>query len=158
MLEEQADDEAMMADRVRTIKVAIDSGAANHVAGPEDVEGFPILPSRASKKGLGFVAANGATIPNLGEAKVGMKEPGGRSINSIFQVAEVSRPLYSVSRICDEGCGVHFCASHATVTKGGVEIAKFPRQNGLYVTEMTLQPPIERPGDTSGFARQGADD
>ncbi len=156
VLEEQYDDEALMADAVRTIKIALDSGAGNHVAGPEDVEGFKIQPSKASKKGLGFIAANGARIPNLGEAGVGMKEQRGGTINSVFQIAEVSRPLYSVSKICDEGCDVHFCASHAWITKGDVEIARFPREQGLYVAEMMLQPPDKDAVDASGFARQGA--
>ena len=98
-----------MAEAPRVIKIALDSGAGNHVAGPEDIEGFVIEPSKASRQGLGFIAANGAKIPNLGEAKVTMKEPDhGRNINSTFQVAAVSRPLYSVSKICDEGCEVHF--------------------------------------------------
>ncbi len=156
VLEEQVDDEAMMADALRTIKIALDSGAGNHVAGPQDVEGFAIQPSKASRKGLGFIAANGARIPNLGEARIGMREQQGKSINSTFQVAEVSRPLYSVSRICDEGCDVHFCASHAWITKGDVEVARFPREHGLYVAEMMLQPPDKDASDASVFARQGA--
>jgi len=157
VLEEQVDEEALIADQVRTIKIALDSGAGNHVAGPEDIQGFAIQPSKASRKGLGFIAANGARIPNLGEAKVGMKEESGGSINSTFQVADVSRPLYSVSRVCDQGCDVHFCATHAWITKGGVEVARFPREHGLYVAEMILQPPGKDAGDASGFARQGAE-
>ena len=154
VLEEEMDDEAMMADATRTIKITIDSGAGNHVAAPQDIEGFSVQPSKASKRGQGFIAANGSKILNLGEAKVGMKEPSGKSISSTFQVAEVSRPLYSVSKICDEGCDVHFCATHASVIKGGVEVARFPRERGLYVAEMVLQP--HDTGSASGFARQGA--
>ena len=146
-----------MADAVKTIKIALDSGAGNHVAGPTDVEGFKVQPSKASKRGLGFIAANGARIPNLGEANLGMRElRGDKAISSTFQVAEVSRPLYSVSKICDEGCDVHFCASHAWITKGDVEVARFPREHGLYVAEMLLRPPDVDASNASGFARQGA--
>jgi hypothetical protein len=151
---EEYDEEVMAAETPRTITIALDSGAGNHVAGPSDIEGFSIEPSRASKKGLGFIAANGAKILNLGEARVSMKEPtNGQVINSTFQVADVSRPLYSVSKICDEGCEVHFCGTHAWVTKGGAEIAKFPRERGLYVAEMMLG----KPGDKmpAGFRNQG---
>ncbi len=83
-----------------------------------------------------------------------MRETTGKPINSTFQIAEVSRPLYSVSKICDEGCDVHFCATHASVIKGGVEVARFPREHGLYVAEMVLQP--HGADGASGFARQGA--
>ncbi len=144
-------------DRSRTITIALDSGAGNHVAGPQDIEGFTIEPSRASQRGLGFIAANGAKILNLGEARVAMKEQNhGQVIKSTFQVADVSRPLYSVSKICDEGCEVHFCNTHAWITKDGVEIAKFTRERGLYVAEMMLgKPGDQKPAD---FGRQGARD
>jgi hypothetical protein len=154
---EDYDDDVMAAEVPKTITIALDSGAGNHVAGPSDVEGFSIEPSRASRKGLGFIAANGAKILNLGEARVAMKEPtNGQTINSTFQVAEVSRPLYSVSKICDEGCEVHFCGTHAWVTKGDVEIARFDRERGLYVAEMILGKPSE--SKPAGFRRQGASD
>ncbi len=150
------DEEALIADATRTIKIALDSGAGNHVAGPHDVRGMTIQPSSASKKGLGFIAANGARIPNLGETKVVMKEADrSNSIQSTFQIAEVSRPLYSVSHICDEGCEVHFCATHAWVTKGDKEIARFPRERGLYVAEMAIQQMVDTGGKAAGFARQG---
>ncbi len=150
------DEEALVADVTRTIKIALDSGAGNHVAGPQDVQGMTIEPSSASKKGLGFIASNGARIPNLGETKVVMKEADrSNSIQSTFQIAEVSRPLYSVSHICDEGCEVHFCASHAWVTKGDKEIARFPRERGLYVAEIAIQQMVDTGGKAAGFARQG---
>ena len=154
---EDYDKDVMAAEVPRTITIALDSGAGNHVAGPCDVEGFSIEPSKASQKGLGFIAANGARIPNLGEARLAMKVPtSGQMINSTFQVAEVSRPLYSVSKICDEGCEVHFCGTHAWVTKGDVEIARFSRERGLYVAEMLLGKPNEK--RPAGFGRQGASD
>ena len=118
-----------------------------------------IQPSAASKKCLGFIAANGARIPNLGETKVVMKEADrSNSIQSTFQIADVSRPLYSVSHICDEGCEVHFCAAYAWVTKDNKEIASFPRERGLYVAEMIVQPKVDTGGKAAGFARQGVDE
>ncbi len=152
---EDEDEEVMVAERPRTITIALDSGAGNHVAGPQDTEGFVIEPSKASQRGLGFIAASGAKILNLGEARVAMTEPEhGQVIRSTFQVAEVSRPLYSVSKICNEGCEVHFCSTHAWVTKDGVEVAKFTRERGLYVAEMILGNPNDKaPAD---FGRQGA--
>jgi hypothetical protein len=62
-------------------------------------------------------------------------------INSTFQIAEVSRPLYSVSKICDSGATVKFDSPEAIVrNKNGRVLVKFERQGGLYVAEFSINP------------------
>ncbi len=69
-----------------------------------------------------------------------MLEPGGKRIKSVFQVADVTRALYSVPKICDDGCEVYFAATEAVITKGGKVITRFAREGGLYCAEMEIKP------------------
>ena len=59
---------------------------------------------------------DGGTIPNLGQSKLHLSDLGvGRDIESVFQVAAVTRPLMSVECICDEGHSVTLNAVMAVV-------------------------------------------
>jgi len=137
--------------RKRTVKIAIDSGAGDHVASPDDVEGFAIVESANSRANKNFVAANGGKIKNHGEAVVKMKNHNGRRVASTFQVAQVTRPLYSVSKLCDAGYKVEFEAHEARVIKNNKVAHTFPREGGLYVAEMSVG---DEPAST--FVGQGA--
>ncbi len=76
---------------------------------------------------------------NRGEAKLRLTDPkAGTTLHSTFQVADVTRALYSVSKMCDEGCVVTFTESEGTVTKDGETVARFIREGGLYVAEMEI--------------------
>ena len=100
------------------------------------------------------MGANGKTIENRGQAAVAMKSTStGANINSVFQIARVSRPLYSVSRICDAGCDVQFSKTEGRVSKGGKLIATFPRKGGLYVSTFTVKPADPRRHKDMGFQR-----
>ena len=93
---------------------------------------------------------DGGTIPNLGQSKLNLTdELVDRDIQSVFQIAAVTRPLMSVGKICDEGHSVTFDAIMAVVkASDGSEICKFTRNSsGLYVAKLKLRNP-------SGFARQ----
>ena len=138
--------------RKRTIKIAMDSGAGDHVASPEDVEGFAIEESHNSKAGRNFVAANGGKIRNHGQSMVKMRTGDGQRVASMFQVADVTRPLYSVSKLCDAGYGVSFTKQEGIVSKDGKTIHRFHREGGLYVAEML----IGDDGQDLPFGRQGA--
>ena len=66
----------------------------------------------------------------------------GNSIKSIFQVAEITRPLMSVSRVCELGHKCVFDDSKAEViAKNGTVLCTFKRKGGLYVAEMKLKAP-----------------
>ena len=62
----------------------------------------------------------------------------GTTLHSTFQVADVTRALYSVSKMCDEGCVVTFSATEGIVSKDGQVVARFAREGGLYVAEMEI--------------------
>jgi hypothetical protein len=138
----------------RAVKICLDSGAGDHVAGPDQVGSRSILPSRGSVDDAHFIAANGERIRNQGQSQLRMLEPGGKTIKSTFQVADVPRALYSVSKICDDGCEVHFAATEAVVTKNGQVVTKFGREGGLCCVEMQIREDPDN-GDASPFVGQG---
>jgi hypothetical protein len=152
-LEMEEDDEVNIAPTQPAIKVALDSGAADHVINPLDVPGHPVAPSSGSKAGRHFLAAGGHRIPN--EVQVNLIVAGegfaGR-VKSTFQAAAVTRPLLSVSKICDSGCKVLFDDQRAIIRKNGRNVGTFVRKGGLYVAELAVKDP-EKPED---FTRQGA--
>ena len=131
-------------------EVILDSGAADHVTDNTEAPGYSIEPSAGSKAGKGFIAANGARIPNRGQMTLSLKTEGGQQINSTFQVCQTNRPLWSVGKICDSGCKVVFSKDKAEVVQEttGKAVCSFERQGGLYVGKLKLGPPksFQRPG------------
>ncbi len=152
-LELDEDDEVHAAPTQSVIKVAIDSGAADHVINPLDVPDHKVVPSAGSKAGKHFLAAAGHRIPNEGQLNLVVSGEGfaGR-VKSTFQAAPVTRPLLSVSKICDSGCKVLFDSHRAIIRKNGKNVGTFVRRGGLYVAELAVQDP-DRP---AGFPRPGA--
>jgi hypothetical protein len=150
-LELDEDDEINMAQRT-AIKVALDSGAADHVLNPEQVPGHAVKPSKGSQAGKHFLAAGGHRIENQGEINVVVSgDDFTRKVRSTFQAAAVTRPLMSVSKICDSGCIALFDKTKAIIKKDGKVVGTFKRQGGLYVADLT----VEDPGEGSGFTGPG---
>jgi hypothetical protein len=107
-----------------------------------------------SRRGLHFVAANGDVIHNRGEAVINlMPEDTKVGLKSTFQVADVSRPLYSATKITDQGCEITMNKERAIVTKNGRQIAKFVRKKGLYLCKMTIRMPKPDDKAQSSFPR-----
>ena len=67
----------------------------------------------------------------------------GKKIESIFQVCQINRPLWSVGKICDAGCKVVFNSTGADVihAESGKTCCSFQRRNGLYVATLNLRNP-----------------
>ena len=75
-------------------------------------------------------------------------EKGTSSVQSVFQVAKVTRPLMSVGHICDQGLHVVFDKLHAIVRdEHNDEVYRFTRgESGLYTANMKLKAPFARQG------------
>ena len=139
VLEGEAFDELNVADGSvdNTIQIALDSGAGEHVASRSIAPKYSVVESAGSKAGQHFVAAGGARIANEGQFKLRLRSGGpaqgeGKDIESTFQVAKVTRPLWSVGRICDEGFSINFTQTEAVVqNKLGKAVCKFHRKGGL---------------------------
>ena len=143
-----------------SVEVAVDSGAVDNVVGPDDLPGG--VKVEPNKTGKHFIGANSATITNHGMCTTILKDDRGQQIRCPWRVADVTRPLHSVSRITgpEEGDGDHdvlFTNKKCVVVPPGVvekiiatlaikPITEYKRKGGLYVAKMKM----------SGFTRQGA--
>ena len=86
-------------------------------------------------------------MPNQGEKRLSLLGTDG-PLASVFQIAQVTRPLMSVGKICDEGFHVSFDADSAFVLdKSGKTVLTFHRKHGgLYVAKLKLKQPFTRQG------------
>jgi len=57
------------------LTLTADSGAGNHVLSREDIPGYAVVPSVASKAGRGFIGVDGTKIDNEGEAELNLAGP-----------------------------------------------------------------------------------
>ena len=158
---EAADADVLEIDEEIWMWVAADSGAVDHVTPPKSLPGS--LEVTRTSRTRDFVAANNDPIKNHGECTTTLEQENGTEVQNVFQVAEVSRPLHSVSKICDNQKEMLFMQDQAVVVPAGTfanllgsvrVIAKYPRQGGLYVAKMKAKNP--KAAKTSSFGRPGA--
>ena len=85
------------------IRVQVDSGAIDTVAPKNVAAAFDIKETEASRRGMGFVAANGTKIKNYGEKQVVGYTDGGEGVSLRVQCADVKKTLGSVHRMNQGG-------------------------------------------------------
>ena len=95
----------------------------------------------------------GDKVPNRGQVHLRLEAQGGaedaeiNALNSTFQIAKVTRPLMSVSKICDSGLTATFDKHKAVVRDaGGRTVCTFKRVGGLYAARMKLKAPFQGRG------------
>ena len=138
------------------LEVTVDSGACDTVM-PLSSCDFQILPSYQSKNKMKYEAANGAPIANLGERRCLIRTPGAWNEKRItFQVADVHKPLLSISRAADAGfdCFLNDKGGWLIPRDGGERIP-IRRKGNLYVLTMWVKPDLsekpDNPKSASGF-------
>ena len=120
------------------------------------MSGHTLSPSAGSKSGQKFTVGNGERVENRGQIRLRTKNKDntGSILATNFQVAEITRPLMSVGKICDQDLVCIFEKTHARIAdQKGHTVARFERDGGLYTCTMRLK----KPGETdnkSGFTRQ----
>ena len=126
-------------------EVVLDSGAVDHVADNAEAPGYSV--ESKGRSNLSFSAANGDRIENRGVMIFNLTTTEGHPIKSKFQVCDVSRPLWSVGKICDAGCSVTFDSKGAAVkhSASGKTLCTFERRGGLYLASM----PLFKPANTN---------
>jgi len=153
----------MTAEEEIDIFIAIDSGAVEHVAAPSDLPRSISVDPPADGKIRNFISASGDPIKNHGKADVCLINEDGTQVDSSFQVADVCRPLHSVSKVCDTDKEVLFTKHGGVVVPAGSlsrflgsvqALAKYPRKGGLYVSKMRARNP--KGNKKSSFTRPGA--
>ena len=83
-----------------------------------------------------YVTADGSKIDNMGEKRISATTAEGSEVSMTFQIAQVTKPLGSVGKMCDAGNQLWF-------TKTGGEIwhedtgtvTAFTREQGVYLLE-----------------------
>ena len=140
--------------RIRTV---MDSGAADSVAPPTLAPQVDITESAGSRRGQCYVSASGTRLANMGQKVLNVTTNEGKDTTVLYQIAEVSRPLTSVSATCDKGNWVVY------TPKGGFiynmqtgERTSFERQGGIYQLDLWVRDEENRGGQpSSDFPRQG---
>ena len=142
---------AVEGDGWEFMSVLIDSGSTETVTSSDTLAGYEMVSTDWSESGKGYSAANGTDIPNLGEKVVQGQAANGMWCTMRFQICNVTKPLGSVSRICQAGSRVVFgppeegsYIEHVTTRK-----KTWLRQcKGLYYLDMWIAPAtvFTRPG------------
>jgi hypothetical protein len=124
---------------VRIVEAVVDSGAEESVAPPGCFPGV-VGPSRMSRAGGKYRAANGARIPNLGQVKVPFMNEEGDKCGIMFQVAEVERPLISATQLAASGNAVIIDGKGARIVNMKTKkVMKLVKRGGVYVLRMRVK-------------------
>ena len=104
-----------------------------------------------SKAGRSFRAANGSPIRNLGQLTVGFRSGEDTRCAMPFQIAEVEKPLISVSALAAAGHAVRLDpdGGHIQHLASGRTLP-LTWKNGVFVLQMRVPT-----AGASGFPRQG---
>jgi hypothetical protein len=143
----------------RKVKGVMDSGATESVAPPSMCPNYKIQESKGSREGQSYAVANGEEVENLGEQILDIVTSTGVETQVKYQNADVSRPLNSISEICDAG-GVRgqqvvFGRNGGAVLNLDTGVATpFPREGGIYTFDFWVKPASEEKL-ASGFTRPG---
>ena len=136
----------------RKHNTVLDSGAAASVAPPNMAPNISVLESEGSRRGQCYLSASGERIPNLGQQRIRVVTEEGNKHEAVFQVAEVTRPLSSVSQICDRGHVVIFDANGGSIVhKTTGRKTRFDRRGGTYELNFWVHENM-----SEGFSRQGS--
>lgn len=136
------------------ISAIMDSGAAESVAPPGLASHIPLRESEASRRGQVYHTADGTKIPNLGERVVQTETEDGQRYNLTYQVASVTKPLNSVSKICDKGNIVVFTSDGGFVQNSWTgQRTCFAREHGVYVMHSWVEVGSKGRG-SSDFSRR----
>ena len=125
----------------------VDSGASENVISPGCAPSVRTRPSAGSREGVCYVTANGMVMQNYGEKDLRVLTEEGHKCRLTMQVTDVSKPLMSVSRICDAGHKVVFESGGGYIehVESG-QVTRFQRVDNVYRLKTRLS--------DAGFARQ----
>ena len=128
------------------LQAIVDSGAADHVMPDNQVPDYAVREGEARKQGVTYTTADGGELPNMGEKQVQYRTFEGHTLSSLFQVADVRKPLLSVPSLTSSGHDVVFNKRGGTITHPkGDRTMRFRRQGGVYILDMWV-PPFQRQG------------
>ena len=120
-------------------KITIDSGAAVCVAPPSWCPQYRTQQSAGSRMGVHYVTASGNKIKNEGEKRIKIQTKAGDVRQMTFQIAKVTKPLCSVSKICEKGHMVVFDESRSYIKhKKTGAVIQLKKDSGVNVTDAAI--------------------
>lgn len=133
--------------------MVMDSGAADAVAPCSVASSVPVVESLGSRVGQNFMTADGTRLPNKGQKSVVGVSEEGQKLGFTFQMADVSRPLASIGKICDKNKVVLFTKQGGFVLDlASRERTRFNREEGVYL----MRTWIPKTNSTSSRSRREA--
>ena len=124
----------------------MDSGAAENVGPQTMAPTVQTVGSPGSVRNQAYLAAGGERIPNLGQQTLSVTTNEGHTCNTVYQIAEVTRPLTAVGITCDKGnyvvygpnggC-IHHCETGITTN--------FARRGGIYELDLWMKKEGDQP-------------
>ena len=123
------------------IEVTVDSGACVTVMPKGMCMGISVLENSLSREGAEYEVANGQSIPNLGERRCEVMTAGSTTAKHItFQVADVHKPLLSITACADMGFDC-FLGSEGGMLRDRHthEIIPLDRKGTLYTMKMWVR-------------------
>ena len=128
------------------VECCLDTGSSIHAADRIDFPGFDVTESDGSRAGQKFQAAGGSLIDNEGQVNALMTAPGspaGTELQFCFQIAKVTRPLISVTKMTEKGELQILCRKDEALVLDikKKQVAKFARKGWLYVAVMKVRNP-----------------
>ena len=128
--------------------ITLDSGESNPVAHPDQFPGAVVTPSEASRRGVVYQGPGSETIPNLGEFFERLMTAEGVVAETVWQAAQVRKPLMAVSACADRGNMVVFDSAGSCILSGNSpEI----RQIRELIRAATKKVRVQRNGGTYNF-------
>ena len=123
------------------VELCADTGACDTVMPRKMCTKIPIQPSIQSINLIEYDVASGETIPNLGERRCVMWTEGASSERQInLQVADVHKPLLSLSRCADMGFESRFGrVAGALIDEETGEVIPLQRKGNLYVLKCWIK-------------------
>lgn len=130
------------------IEAVMDSGAADSVAPASLAPWVPVAESPGSRRGQHYLSASGDRLPNQGQKKLQVLTEDGTPTTTTYQIADVTRPLCAVSRMCDQDNVVVFTKEGGFVQSPTGQRTNFRRERNVYLLDTWIQEPMR------GFTRQ----
>ena len=130
------------------VEMTLDTGATVHAMDILDLPGFTVQESPGSKAGQKFQAAGGKLIDNEGQVMLTMLPPGMTTeLVCNVQIAKVTRPLLSVSKMTESGKVTVVCDKDKAIVQDDKQrtVAVFEKKGGLYTAMMRIRNPRFQP-------------
>ena len=128
------------------VPVAADTGAMVNVTPPQ-IFPMEIEETAESKRGECFFGAAGPPIKNLGRQNVGGKvswDNDAKAVSLAFEVANISRPLASVSKICKKGFQAVFDDTESYLLhKATKQKIMLREENFMYYLDIWVEVPVD---------------